>query len=459
MTEGRNIFLEVHLPNATTWFYATLVLAVALFFQFRRPFCLRNLDVLLLFLVMLPLLYLREAQETRRLLPDLWEPRGVQVTLLLEYGCNVTRGPSMVGPVGLLTALPPPGETYAKSYRGVWRAYLFLLIGTACFLLRCFVDLVLRRRSHFKPNLSVGGLLWFVVALFVVMTLKTYLPELEPRPHADSRGLLLNELTQPFWEAALALTAHGLVVLGLIYVGARHFQDFSLGVAVAVYYLLLPYTALHLAHLHHVAPAVLCLAAVAWYRHAGVAGICLGLATGVSYFPILLVPVWASFYFRRGMKRFLLGFFSVIVLLLALLLLLKGWQGAMQSAWQRAEWQAWTFTARPQAESLWTEVTGHGAYRVPLFLAHLLLMVGSVFWPSPKNLGHVLAWSVALILGVQFWYADAGGIYVLWYLPLLVLMVFRPTLSECMPPTTPPPSRFLSLLRKATNWLRRPRES
>jgi hypothetical protein len=40
----------------------------------------------------------------------------------------------------------------------------------------------------------------------------------------------------------------------------------------------------------------------------------------------------------------------------------------------------------------------------------------------------------AVLLGIQFWYADRGGVYVLWYLPILLLVVFRPNLSDRRPP-------------------------
>ena len=81
--------------------------------------------------------------------------------------------------------------------------------------------------------------------------------------------------------------------------------------------------------------------------------------------------------------------------------------------------------------------------------------MASVFWPYPKNLGHVVAWSAALILGVQFWYAEAGGIYILWYLPLLLLVAFRPSLTECVPPEGNPPTPFGNLLRRIVALLRR----
>src|SRR5262249_50782508 len=73
-------------------------------------------------------------------------------------------------------------------------------------------------------------------------------------------------------------------------------------------------------------------------------------------------------------------------------------------------------------------------YRLPVFIAYLTFVLLTAFWPAPKNLAHVLALSTAAIIGIQFWDADQGGVYVLWYLPFLLLVVFRPNLSERVPP-------------------------
>ena len=68
-----------------------------------------------------------------------------------------------------------------------------------------------------------------------------------------------------------------------------------------------------------------------------------------------------------------------------------------------------------------------------MFIAYLAFVLTTALWPSPKNLAHVLALSAAVLIGIQFWYADQGGVYVLWYLPLFMLLVFRPNLSDRCP--------------------------
>jgi hypothetical protein len=38
--------------------------------------------------------------------------------------------------------------------------------------------------------------------------------------------------------------------------------------------------------------------------------------------------------------------------------------------------------------------------------------------------------SAAVMLGTQFWHARDGGLYMAWFLPLVLLTVFRPNLED-----------------------------
>jgi hypothetical protein len=51
-------------------------------------------------------------------------------------------------------------------------------------------------------------------------------------------------------------------------------------------------------------------------------------------------------------------------------------------------------------------------------------------WPAQKNLGTLMSCSAAVMLGTQFWHARGGGLYMAWYLPLLLLTIFRPNLED-----------------------------
>jgi hypothetical protein len=248
-------------------------------------------------------------------------------------------------------------------------------------------------------------------------------------------GLTDWELTDKrFWvERSVSISAHLLVTIGLLMIGMRTYGDSLTGIAMACLYLLLPCTGYQVSQIHHVWPALFFLGAILWFRNPFISGSMLGIAAGSVFFPILLFPLWFGFYRGRGTGRFTLGFFLALSLSLgatAAILLSSGeFNQYLRVALSLSDWQAWK---APKTESIWTG--SRWAYRLPVFIAYMAFIILTAFWPKPRHLGHVIAQSAAVVIGVQFWYADQGGTYVLWYVPLLLLMVFRPNLSDVRPP-------------------------
>jgi hypothetical protein len=413
-----SIFTAFNLPNAATWFYFSLLLAVALFFKFTRLLSVRNWDVITLFLLAPGLLLLQEAHEPQT------DPARRDTLLLVGY--------------------------------------LWLLGGSAYFLGRCLFDLALVRRPALTPNLNLSGMAWLAGALFVCLSTvavrrpadastpvgKPSLVEDELKRHAAGQVRDLTGVTHDadatFWvERGFAIGCHLAIVLALILIGAVHFQNATAGMAAATFYLLLPYTAYHVAQVHHVWPTALILWAVFAYRRPTVSGLLLGLAAGSLFFPLVVVPAWVSFYRGRGAGRFagalLLGASASFGLTVTFLYLDGRELGpTLHAMLNLADWLPWRV---PATESIWQGA--HWAYRLPVFIVFAVLMLATLFWPTPKNLAQVIALSAACLIGMQFWYADQGGVYVLWYLPLLVLLVFRPNLSDRQPPT----------INAETDWL------
>src|SRR5690606_3978443 len=92
-----------------------------------------------------------------------------------------------------------------------------------------------------------------------------------------------------------------------------------------------------------------------------------------------------------------------------------------------------------QMFGLWTprtdNVGGLWQYAAPVFripvLAAFGAMCGSLaIWPAQKNLGTLMSCSAAVMIGTQFWHPDVGGLCMGWYLPLLLLTIFRPNLED-----------------------------
>src|SRR5262249_13329310 len=150
---------------------------------------------------------------------------------------------------------------------------------------------------------------------------------------------------------------HLAVVVALIVIGVRHFQDAAAGMAAATLYLLLPYIAFHITQLHHVLPTALLLWAVVFYRRPTVAGGLVGFAARSLFFPALTLPVWLSFYWRRGARRFAGAFAVTLVLSLSVTGVLLWLDGSLAASLTQtfglSDWQPWR---SPQAESYWTGV-------------------------------------------------------------------------------------------------------
>jgi hypothetical protein len=427
------IFLDFNLPNATTWFYFSALLAVALFFKFSRFLSVRNWDVLALFLLVPGLLLLRQ-----------------------------------------------PGS---EVFGDVW-----LFLGSAYYLGRCLLDLTLVQRPALAPNLNLGGLAWMAGALFIcLVAVAVTRPPNEGTPAtptgkdpvltraveqqlngvAESQAQANNvaAFDAALWVGrSLAVLCHLAVFAGLVVVGRRHFNDLHAGMAAGTCYLLLPYTAFHVEQWYHVWPMALVVWAVVLYRKPSLAGLLLGLAAGTVYFPLLILPVWWSFYRGRGAGRFAGSFALTFGVCLAATGLILWYDNelatSIHSLRTLPDWQPW-LKPHDTTRGFWTGMDWAWAYRMPVFVACMALTVSSAFWPAPKNLAHVLALSAAALVGVQLWYANQGGVYVLWYLPLLLLLVFRPNLSDRRPLPISPESDWLFglgrlLLRVAARLVRLP---
>jgi len=464
MVWAESIFFDFNLPNGTTWFYFSFLLAVALFFKFSRVLSIRNWDVVTLFLLVPGFLLLQQARP-KPLHPEKNTDLAL-ASLVATSGGQVAMVPatSLAG-IGLLSQADNPG---LFAGRLLWFGYLWLLIGSAYFLVRCLIDLILVSRPALSPNLSFGGLAWLGGALFICLIAVAYRPErTQPQTNPttapvktaietqnpvgrESSGLELLKDTFGFWLTArtFAVLCHVAVVAGLIFIGSKHFQDAAAGMAAATFYLMLPYTGLYVGQVDHVWPAALMVWSLAAYRLPMLAGLLLGLASVTAYSPALTFPIWLSFYWKRGAGRFLVAFAFTVCLGIAVIGLLL-WQtdrlaSVIREFWSLAAWQAWKV---PTTEGFWTGV--HWAYRIPVFIAYLAFVITTAFWPAPKNLGHVISLSAAVLIGIQFWYADKGGVYVLWYLPLLALLVFRPNLSERRPAPIQPETDWLARSRRA----------
>jgi hypothetical protein len=408
--------------NRTTWVYLSSLLAIAIYFKFSRLWSVRNFDLLLL----------------------------------------IAQAP------GLLMVLLEGDIAY-------W-GYVWLFASGGVLLCRMLFDARMVRRPLLEPNLSPGGLSFIACSLAVFMIVNVITNTVLPRdlegpkqldemlfganPRSDDKVIYqygpgypylfllpaiptkaLSLKDQPPTEEAgryivqaatartMAIVSHLAVVLGIVMIGAWHFDNVRTGLAAATLYLLMPYTAIMTGRVDHVLPAALITWAVACYRRPLISGMLLGLATGAVYYPFFLLPLWLSFYWHRGLMRFICGFASMLALMVVPLALTSANVDLFLA--QMKMMFGWPDISMSGAEGFWQYYkTAYFYYRIPVLAAFVALSISFAIWPARKNLGTLLSGSAALMLGTQFWNVHEGGIYVAWYLPLLLLTVFRPNLED-----------------------------
>ena len=304
-----DILFHYHRVNPTTWFYFASLLSLALFFKFNRLWSIRNLDLIGLIL----------------LAPGI---------LAVEYG------------------------GYKANAADQQLGFVWLFVVSGWFLVRMLCDSMMVRRPMLEPNLTTGGLTFLGVSLLVFLLanvittrpqrddvagaaaadrlearearvdadqlarlgpgypLLFLLPQIstqriffapdataEPSEPSDANRRAVHETT----ARIMAIASQLAIVIGMVVIGWRHFENLRLGIAAAVLYLLLPYTATMTGRVDHVLPGALVLWAVASYRRPFLAGVLIGLTIGTIYYPVFLLPLWCSFYWERGVRRFALG--------------------------------------------------------------------------------------------------------------------------------------------------------
>jgi hypothetical protein len=395
--------------NPTTWAYISTLMMIGIYFKFQRFWSVRNLDLAGL-IAFSPAL------------------------LLVYYGLLRHR-----------TDLVQAG-------------YIWLFAVGGFFLLRLLLDAVMVRRPLLEPNLSAGGLTFTGVSLlvFLMTNVITSPPERlenmlakQEAPPTPSLGYqpfyafssYANPATPPAEDSprdahremirvacrrAVAIFAHLAVVVGMVWIGFRHFNNIQTGVAAATLYLLTIYTSQFTGQVDHVVPAMLLVWAVAAYRRPIVAGILVGLAAGVIYYPLFLLPLWCGFYWRRGLVRFIFGVLLALGVLVASLALSSA---DMPSFWEQLRQMfGWRDPFQVVLSGFW-QYYDHN-YRIPVLAAFVAICLSLGIWPAQKNLGTLLSCSAAVMLGAQFWQPNQGGLYMGWYLPLLILTIFRPNLED-----------------------------
>lgn len=434
-----DILFHYERVNPTSWAYLSSLLMLALYFKFNRIWSVRNIDLFLLISLAPGLLLVQWAAENA----------GVK----------------------------------ANAAEIQYLGFLWLFVTEGLLLARLLVDTAMVRRPLLEPNLNAAGLLFMGGSLlfFLMANVVTGKPspgDLSPARQeavrAEESETSEDQAEQSdsfatdgpgFWllyrlprivtqqsigasgdqsaedtgerdreelrirEATTRVTAilsHVLIVAGLLVIGHWHFENITAGIATVTMYLMLPYSALWTGSVDHALPASLLVWAIALYRRPLLAGMMIGLASGTVYYPMFLLPLWCSFYWQRGLKRFITGVLLMIGVFVVTMAITATSMDKFLAGLQQMF--GLRLPATTDLDGIWR--TWSPVYRYPVLAAFVALSFSFTIWPTQKNLGTLISCSAAMMLAAQFWHAYDGGIFIAWFLPLLLLTIFRPNLED-----------------------------
>ena len=147
--------------------------------------------------------------------------------------------------------------------------------------------------------------------LFLFPVIPTFVAEDQEKPEIRDEQVSGSSLT--IVTKLMAIIGQLIIVTGIYLVGYLHFNNTRMGIGIVTLYLLLPYTAEMTGRIIHILPAAAMVWAVVCYRRPLWSGLFIGLAMGLAYYPLFLLPLWISFYWHKGLRPFLCGFLVITI--------------------------------------------------------------------------------------------------------------------------------------------------
>ena len=450
----------------STWAYLSSLLMLALFFKFNRFWSVRNFDLFLIILLAPGILMIQAGNK--------WDdsntpPKPLVERLASETTSDETSTQAVSAAEQAEIDLNSPGNSLRR-----W-GYFWLFGVGLIFLIRMLLDPMLVRRPVLEPNLSVGGLTFLSCALmmFLFANIITSTPtEVDLKGAQDAVKMLQREAAEeaekesltrrgpgytlfnlfpvipsfgdgkaileadPETESSigrfvvaaksLAIASQVLLVIGLVFFGSQFFNSFRTGIGMAVIYLMLPYSAVYTGYVLHTLPATLMVWALVAIRRPMVSGIFIGLAIGVSYYPIFLLPLWVSFFWEKGLRPFLMGALIAVVVCVTGLIFTSA--SPLDFLLQLQAMFGFWIPRMEGLDGIWS-LGWDQSYRLPILVTFVALCVSFAAWPQQKTVAVLMSYTCVIMIGVQFWHGYGGGEYMAWWIPMALMTIFRPNME------------------------------
>lgn len=250
----------------------------------------------------------------------------------------------------------------------------------------------------------------------------------------------------------LTCLAFFLVGLAALFFLVREFSGNAIGLGVVALYASSPYIIGlggsenligGLAYISHIAPSSVMLLALAFHKKPFLSGVLLASSVGLLFYPVFVFPAWFGWRIWRKDRpwRFAAGFLIAGLVIMMIILLfthspenqsaislfldstLEHQEGVGMQEYGGSRFGFWG--THPTLASFWQKpLFGEISLLKPTFILYALLCLGAFFYARGLSLAKFAGLTAGLTAAVQLWKTHAGGTYVEWFLPFLMIAIF-----------------------------------
>jgi len=455
-------------PNQAGVLWLAFIVVLVVGFDFRRPLSSHNADLVVLFLLGLLLIDLVELAEFKLDQPgNRWR---FQTTFLGIFLVSI--GLMVRSLAGTFLRERPPWTPSLPQRPLVWIAVVLfagnavLALGRAPDDAGYYTNLGAKRfleTGHLPygdPMLRGGASATYGPLLYLAhVPFQLVLSIAIPNARADQEGgnlqvgeaALRRYVPPPALATKLTLLMFHLAgVVALVLIGQR-LAGPEVGWALACLYLGSSYVQglggerlfiTGMTFISHIAPTAITLLAFAALERPFLSGSLLAAAAGALFYPAFYLPAWFGYLFwrnKRSAGRFLAGFLVVLLLVVGFVWLrteASGQQSVLQVAYEstvghqeaKDGYGASTFGfwgTHPRMAAFWQRPLVPNSYLLkPAFIAFAVLVGASFFLARGRTLSQLALLTAAVAIAIQLWKSHAGGTYVEWYYPFLLVGLF-----------------------------------